>query len=123
MTGIVPSADGQGYFIVAKDGGVFAFGDARFLGSLPSEGINARVAAVAPTYDNGGLLRARHRAARFTPSGTQRSPPSWRPLVQQSLPGRAVAIVCHRSLYQAAESVRRATQRPAATALEGPSPL
>ncbi|MGD0808946.1 MAG: SpoIID/LytB domain-containing protein [Acidimicrobiales bacterium] len=101
VTGIVPSADGQGYFIVARDGGVFAFGDARFLGSLPSEGINARVAAVAPTYDNGGyyVLTTSGRVYTFgdaTPAAQLEAVGS------ESLPGRAVAIVCHRSLYQAA---------------------
>ena len=33
IVGMVPSADGAGYFMVAADGGVFAFGDARFFGS------------------------------------------------------------------------------------------
>ena len=103
VTGIVPSADGRGYFIVAKDGGVFAFGDARFLGSLPSEGISARVAAVAPTYDNGGyyVLATSGKVYTFgdaTPSTKlEATGPG-------SLPGRAVAIVCHRSLYQGARA-------------------
>ena len=46
------SSDGRGYFLVAKDGGVFAFGDAHFLGSLPGKRIATSVAAVTPT--NGG---------------------------------------------------------------------
>ena len=33
IVGMVPSADGGGYFMVGSDGGVFAFGDARFAGS------------------------------------------------------------------------------------------
>lgn len=37
--GIVSTPDGKGYYIVAEDGGVFAFGDAPFLDSLPSIGI------------------------------------------------------------------------------------
>jgi SpoIID/LytB domain protein len=101
VTGIVPSTDGRGYFIVAKDGGVFAFGDARFLGSLPSEGINARVVAVAPTYDNGGyyVLTTSGRVYTFgdaTPAAQLEG------AGPESLPGKAVDIVCHRSLYQAA---------------------
>ena len=101
VTGLVPSADGRGYFIVAKDGGVFAFGDARFLGSLPSEGINARVAAVAPTYDNGGyyVLTTSGRVYTF---GDAAPAAQLEAVGSESLPGRAVAIVCHRSLYQAA---------------------
>ena len=108
VTGIVPSVDGRGYFIVAKDGGVFAFGDARFLGSLPSKGINARVAAVAPTYDNGGyyVLATSGKVYTFgdaTPAAHLEAAGS------ESLSGRAVAIVCHRSLYQGAR-VRAARQ-------------
>ena len=32
IVGMVPSADGGGYFMVSSDGGVFAFGDAQFAG-------------------------------------------------------------------------------------------
>ena len=38
IVGMVPSTDGRGYFMVAADGGVFAFGDARFAGSCPGIG-------------------------------------------------------------------------------------
>jgi Bacterial Ig-like domain (group 3) len=38
IVGIVPSHDGGGYFMVASDGGVFAFGDAHFAGSCPGIG-------------------------------------------------------------------------------------
>jgi subtilase family serine protease len=38
VVGIVPTSDGRGYFLVASDGGVFAFGDARFEGSCPGIG-------------------------------------------------------------------------------------
>ncbi len=38
IVGIVPSHDGRGYFLVANDGGVFAFGDATFEGSCPGIG-------------------------------------------------------------------------------------
>ena len=34
--------NGQGYWLVGQDGGVFAFGSARFFGSLPSQGISVR---------------------------------------------------------------------------------
>ncbi|HUY86594.1 MAG TPA: hypothetical protein VMU77_05730 [Acidimicrobiales bacterium] len=36
VKGIVGTADGNGYWMVASDGGVFAFGDAGFVGSLGS---------------------------------------------------------------------------------------
>ncbi len=38
IVGIAPSHDGRGYFLVAADGGVFTFGDARFEGSCPGTG-------------------------------------------------------------------------------------
>ena len=38
VVGIVPTTNGRGYFLVASDGGVFAFGDARFEGSCPGVG-------------------------------------------------------------------------------------
>jgi len=39
IVGMVPAADGQGYFVVASDGGVFAFGPgASFAGSCPGIG-------------------------------------------------------------------------------------
>jgi hypothetical protein len=38
IVGMVPSTDGGGYFMVAADGGVFAFGDAKFAGSCPGIG-------------------------------------------------------------------------------------
>jgi hypothetical protein len=38
IVGITPSHDGRGYFLVAADGGVFTFGDAKFEGSCPGHG-------------------------------------------------------------------------------------
>ena len=38
IVGMVPSSDGGGYFMVGSDGGVFAFGDAKFEGSCPGIG-------------------------------------------------------------------------------------
>ena len=38
IVGMVPSVSGHGYFMVASDGGVFAFGDAHFAGSCPGIG-------------------------------------------------------------------------------------
>jgi hypothetical protein len=38
IVGMVPSSDGNGYFMVGADGGVFAFGDAKFEGSCPGVG-------------------------------------------------------------------------------------
>jgi len=38
IVGMVPTSDGGGYFLVGSDGGVFAFGDAKFEGSCPGIG-------------------------------------------------------------------------------------
>jgi parallel beta-helix repeat protein len=55
IVGIVPSSDGRGYFMVASDGGVFAFGDARFAGSCPGVGGCAgAAAAVVPDASGNG---------------------------------------------------------------------
>jgi hypothetical protein len=55
IVGMVPSADGGGYFMVASDGGVFAFGDAKFAGSCYSIGgcAGAAVAVMPDASGNG----------------------------------------------------------------------
>ena len=50
---MVPTRTGHGYFMVASDGGVFAFGDARFEGSCPGIG-GCSGAAVAVMPDQSG---------------------------------------------------------------------
>ncbi len=61
IVGMVPSADGGGYFMVASDGGVFAFGDARFAGSCPGIGgcAGAAVAVMPDASGNGYWLITR----------------------------------------------------------------
>ena len=55
IVGMVPSSDGNGYFMVAADGGVFAFGDAKFAGSCPGIGGCAGTAvAVMPDQSGNG---------------------------------------------------------------------
>jgi len=55
IVGMVPSIDDNGYFMVAADGGVFAFGDAHFAGSCPGIGGCAGSAvAVMPDASGGG---------------------------------------------------------------------
>jgi hypothetical protein len=53
IAGMVPSHDQGGYFMVAADGGVFAFGDATFAGSCPGIG-GCAGAAVAVMPDSTG---------------------------------------------------------------------
>jgi hypothetical protein len=56
IVGAVPSADGLGYFMVGSDGGVFAFGDAKFEGSCPAlvGGCVGVAVAVAPDASGNG---------------------------------------------------------------------
>jgi hypothetical protein len=55
IVGVVPSIDDRGYFMVASDGGVFAFGDARFEGSCPGiGGCSGQAVAVAPDASGRG---------------------------------------------------------------------
>jgi hypothetical protein len=58
IVAMVPSADGAGYFMVASDGGVFAFGDARFAGSCPGIGgcAGSAVAVMPDATGNGYWL-------------------------------------------------------------------
>ena len=50
-----PSDDGGGYFMVAADGGVFAFGDAKFEGSCPGiGGCSGTAVAVMPDASGNG---------------------------------------------------------------------
>ncbi len=55
IVAMVPSTDGNGYFMVASDGGVFAFGDARFAGSCPGiGGCSGAAVAVMPDASGNG---------------------------------------------------------------------
>ncbi|HEY1651734.1 MAG TPA: fibronectin type III domain-containing protein [Acidimicrobiales bacterium] len=55
IVGMVPSTDGGGYFMVSSDGGVFAFGDARFAGSCPGiGGCSGAAVAVMPDASGNG---------------------------------------------------------------------
>jgi hypothetical protein len=58
IVGMVPSIDDNGYFMVASDGGVFAFGDAHFAGSCPGIGgcSGAAVAVMPDATGNGYWL-------------------------------------------------------------------
>jgi hypothetical protein len=55
---LAPSADGAGYFMVGADGGVYAFGDAPYLGSLPQIEVHpaAPIVGIAPSGDAHGYF-------------------------------------------------------------------
>jgi hypothetical protein len=43
IVGLAPTPDGQGYWLVGADGGIFALGDAPFIGSLAGQSLNGRI--------------------------------------------------------------------------------
>ncbi len=87
IVGIAATPDGAGYWVVAADGGVFTFGDARFFGSLGNVSLNAPIVGIAATPDgagywlvaaDGGVFTfgdARGSLARWATSRSTR--PSW----------------------------------------------
>jgi hypothetical protein len=54
MVDIVATPDQQGYWLVGSDGGVFAFGDAQFFGSLSGVALQAAIVGMARTPDGKG---------------------------------------------------------------------
>ncbi len=52
----VPTPTGLGYYMVGADGGVFAFGDASYHGSMGGLTLNAPVVGLIPTAGGGGYL-------------------------------------------------------------------
>ena len=54
VVGMAATPDGGGYWLVASDGGVFAYGDAQFYGSTGSITLNKPIIGLIPTLDGGG---------------------------------------------------------------------
>jgi hypothetical protein len=54
MVGMSPTSDGNGYWLVAADGGIFTYGDAQFHGSTGSLRLNKPIVGMAVTPDGGG---------------------------------------------------------------------
>jgi len=54
LVGVAATPSGKGYWEVASDGGVFAFGDAQFFGSMGGKSLNAPVVGVAATPSGKG---------------------------------------------------------------------
>jgi hypothetical protein len=54
IVGMAPTGNGKGYWNVASDGGLFAFGDAHFHGSMGGQPLNQPIVGMAATKDGGG---------------------------------------------------------------------
>ena len=52
-SGIAATSDGNGYWVVASDGGIFAFGDAVYSGSMGAKILDARMAGMAAPHAAG----------------------------------------------------------------------
>ena len=65
VVGTAATPSGLGYWVVAADGGVFAFGDAPFEGSTGNIHLNAPVVGMAATPDRARLLAGGRRRRRL----------------------------------------------------------
>jgi hypothetical protein len=54
VVGMAQTADGGGYWMVAADGGIFAYGDAHFYGSMGGTHLNQPIVGMAATTDGKG---------------------------------------------------------------------
>jgi hypothetical protein len=54
IAGIAATPDGEGYWLVGSDGGVFSYGDAKFYGSTGGIHLNKSIAGIAATPDGEG---------------------------------------------------------------------
>ena len=51
---VIPPTSAPGYYLVASDGGVFSFGDAKFYGSMGGKHLNAPIVGMASTGNGKG---------------------------------------------------------------------
>ena len=68
VTGMAGTPDAAGYWLVAADGGVFAYGDAAYAGSVPGQGITGQpgVVGVCPTPTGAGYWVVGSNGAVYT---------------------------------------------------------
>ena len=72
IVGIASTPDGRGYWEVASDGGIFAFGDATFYGSMGGTPLNEPIVGIASTP----TARATGRSPPTGASSPSATPPS-----------------------------------------------
>ena len=58
IAGIAGTRSSRGYWLVARDGGIFSFGDAHFYGSMGGTPLNQPVVGIAPTPSGNGYWLA-----------------------------------------------------------------
>ena len=72
IVGMAATPDGKGYWLVASDGGIFTFGDARFYGSTGGKHLNQPVVGMAPPR-TARVTGSSPRTAGSSPSATPSS--------------------------------------------------
>jgi len=66
IVGLAATPDGQGYWLVASDGGIFTFGDAGFYGSTGALTLNRPIVGLAATPDGQGYWLVASDGGIFT---------------------------------------------------------
>jgi len=66
VVGSAATPDGGGYWLVARDGGIFTFGDAAFRGSTGAIRLNQPIVGMAATPDGGGYWLVARDGGIFT---------------------------------------------------------
>jgi hypothetical protein len=66
LVGMARSISGNGYWLVAADGGVFTFGDARYFGSAASLPLRSPIVGMTPTSDGKGYWLVASDGGVFT---------------------------------------------------------
>jgi hypothetical protein len=66
IVGMTPTSDGQGYWLVASDGGIFAYGHAQFYGSTGSIRLNQPITGMSVSSDGGGYTLVATDGGVFT---------------------------------------------------------
>ncbi len=66
IVGMAATANGRGYWLVASDGGIFSFGNARFMGSTGGMALNQPIVGMAATADGGGYWLVASDGGIFT---------------------------------------------------------
>jgi hypothetical protein len=66
IVGMTPTSDGQGYWLVAADGGIFDYGDAGFYGSAGSIHLNQPIVGMSVSPDGQGYTLVASDGGAFT---------------------------------------------------------
>ena len=112
IVGMAPTADGDGYWLVAFDGGVFTFGDAGFYGSTAGTGVYAYGMIVDPSSPGYAVVTANGSATVFGPPA---------PTQVSAQPTPSEATTPRRRLRRPRRPRRRDRRRPRPRRTTGPT--